>query len=35
MKIKSIKKIDYKDDVYNLHIKDNHNYYLFVLIYSL
>jgi Rad3-related DNA helicase len=27
MKIKSIKKIDYKDDVYNLHIKDNHNYF--------
>lgn len=27
MKIKSIKKIDYKDDVYNLHVKDNHNYF--------
>lgn len=27
MKIKSIKKIDYTDDVYNLHIKDNHNYF--------
>ena len=27
MKIKSIKKIDYKEDVYNLHIKDNHNYF--------
>jgi Rad3-related DNA helicase len=27
MKIKSIKKIDYKDDVYNLHIEDNHNYF--------
>lgn len=27
MKIKSIKKIDYKGDVYNLHIKDNHNYF--------
>lgn len=27
MKIKSIKKIDYKDDVYNLHIADNHNYF--------
>ncbi len=27
MKIKSIKKIDYNDDVYNLHIKDNHNYF--------
>ena len=26
-KIKSIKKIDYKEDVYNLHIKDNHNYF--------
>lgn len=26
-KIKSIKKIDYKGDVYNLHIKDNHNYF--------
>ena len=27
MKIKSIRKIDYKDDVYNLRIKDNHNYF--------
>lgn len=27
MRIKSIKKIDYKEDVYNLHIKDNHNYF--------
>lgn len=27
MKIKSIKKIDYKEDVFNLHIKDNHNYF--------
>jgi Rad3-related DNA helicase len=27
MKIKKIKKIDYKEDVYNLHIKDNHNYF--------
>ena len=27
MKIKSIKKIDYKEDVYNLHIEDNHNYF--------
>lgn len=27
MKIKNIKKIDYKEDVYNLHIKDNHNYF--------
>lgn len=27
MKIKSIKKIDYIDDVYNLHIQDNHNYF--------
>lgn len=27
MKIKSIKKIDYNQDVYNLHIKDNHNYF--------
>jgi ATP-dependent DNA helicase DinG len=27
MKIKSIKKIDYIDDVYNLHIEDNHNYF--------
>lgn len=27
MKIKSIKKIDYKDDVYNLHVQDNHNYF--------
>jgi Rad3-related DNA helicase len=27
VKIKSIKKIDYKEDVYNLHIKDNHNYF--------
>jgi Rad3-related DNA helicase len=27
MKIKSIRKIDYKEDVYNLHIKDNHNYF--------
>lgn len=27
MKIKSIKKIEYKEDVYNLHIKDNHNYF--------
>lgn len=27
MKIKSIKKIDYKEDVYNLHIKSNHNYF--------
>jgi Rad3-related DNA helicase len=25
--IKSIKKIDYIDDVYNLHIEDNHNYF--------
>ncbi len=27
MKIKSIKKINYSDDVYNLHIEDNHNYF--------
>lgn len=27
MKIKSIKKIDYTEDVYNLRIKDNHNYF--------
>lgn len=27
MKIKSIKKIDYAGDVYNLHIADNHNYF--------
>lgn len=27
MKIKNIKKIEYKEDVYNLHIKDNHNYF--------
>jgi Rad3-related DNA helicase len=27
MKIKKIKKIDYKEDVYNLHIQDNHNYF--------
>jgi len=27
MKIKSIKKIDYDGDVYNLHVKDNHNYF--------
>lgn len=27
MKIKSIKKIEYSGDVYNLHIKDNHNYF--------
>ena len=27
MKIKSIRKINYKGDVYNLHIKDNHNYF--------
>jgi len=27
MKIKSIKKIDYKDDVFNLHVEDNHNYF--------
>ncbi len=27
MKIKSIKKIDYNGDVYNLRIKDNHNYF--------
>jgi ATP-dependent DNA helicase DinG len=27
MKIRHIKKIDYKGDVYNLHIKDNHNYF--------
>lgn len=27
MKIKTIKKIDYKDNVYNLRIKDNHNYF--------
>lgn len=27
MRIKSIKKIEYKEDVYNLHIKDNHNYF--------
>jgi superfamily II DNA or RNA helicase len=27
MKIKSIKEIDYKGDVYNLRIKDNHNYF--------
>jgi Rad3-related DNA helicase len=26
-RIKSIKKIDYKENVYNLHIKDNHNYF--------
>jgi superfamily II DNA or RNA helicase len=27
MKIKSIKKIDYQEDVYNLRIRDNHNYF--------
>ena len=27
MKIKKIKKIDYKEDVYNLRVKDNHNYF--------
>ncbi|NDF16839.1 MAG: hypothetical protein EB079_02570 [Verrucomicrobia bacterium] len=27
MKIKKISKIDYTEDVYNLHIKDNHNYF--------
>lgn len=27
MKIKKIKKIDYKSDVYNLHVKNNHNYF--------
>lgn len=27
MKIKSIKQIEYKEDVYNLRIKDNHNYF--------
>jgi superfamily II DNA or RNA helicase len=27
MKIKKIKKIDYNEDVYNLRIKDNHNYF--------
>lgn len=27
MKIKSIKKTDYNENVYNLHIKDNHNYF--------
>lgn len=27
MKIKSLKKIEYKGDVYNLHIEDNHNYF--------
>ena len=27
MKIKSIKKIDHNDNVYNLRIKDNHNYF--------
>lgn len=27
MKIKKIKKIDYNEDVYNLHIEDNHNYF--------
>lgn len=27
MKIKSIKKIEYAGDVYNLHIEDNHNYF--------
>lgn len=27
MKIKSIKKIDYSENVYNLRIKDNHNYF--------
>lgn len=26
-KIKSIKKIDYKDEVFNLHVEDNHNYF--------
>jgi hypothetical protein len=31
MKIKSIRKIDYKEDVYNLHIKDNHNYLLTII----
>ena len=27
MKIKKIKKIGYNEDVYNLHIEDNHNYF--------
>ena len=27
MKITKIEKIDYSDDVYNLHIEDNHNYF--------
>lgn len=27
MKIKKIKKIDYKDDVYNLRLENNHNYF--------
>jgi len=27
MKIRSIKKIDYNEDVYNLHVEDNHNYF--------
>lgn len=27
MKIKKIKKIEYNEDVYNLHIEDNHNYF--------
>ncbi len=27
MRIKNIKKIDYKEDVFNLHIEDNHNYF--------
>lgn len=27
MKIKNIKEIDYKGDVYNLRVKDNHNYF--------
>jgi superfamily II DNA or RNA helicase len=27
MKIKNIKKIEYSEDVYNLHIEDNHNYF--------
>ena len=26
-KIKSIKKIDYNGDTYNLHVEDNHNYF--------
>lgn len=28
MKVKSIKKIDYTGDVYNLQVKDNHNYFV-------